>query len=82
MASSHIQRQYCYGNSTFDDNGNPVYPENGLQLTVDLSQDSGVSPFTATVDVKQGFAGVLQDALDRVLARHHGFSGHRPIKHR
>jgi flagellar hook-associated protein 2 len=52
------------GNGTFDNNGNPVYPENGLQFTVDLSQDSGVSPFTATIDVKQGFAGALNDALN------------------
>ena len=55
------------GDSTFDDNGNPVYPENGLLLGVDLSQNSGVLPFTATVRVKQGFAGVLGDALDAAL---------------
>jgi flagellar hook-associated protein 2 len=53
------------GNSAFDStNGSPLYAENGLQLTVDLSQDSGVSPFTATIDVKQGFAGALNDALN------------------
>jgi flagellar capping protein FliD len=52
------------GNSTFDDNGDPVYPENGLYLTVDLSQ---AGTFTATVRVKQGFAGTLEDALDRTL---------------
>jgi flagellar hook-associated protein 2 len=52
------------GNSTFDSiNGSPLYAENGLQLTVDLSQDSGASPFTATIDVKQGFAGAIEDAL-------------------
>jgi flagellar hook-associated protein 2 len=52
------------GNSTFNDNGDPVCPENGLQLSVDLSQDG---TFTATVRVKQGFAGAIEDALDRML---------------
>jgi flagellar hook-associated protein 2 len=52
------------GNSSFDDNGDPVYPENGLQLSVDLSQDD---IFTATVWVKQGFAGEMEDALDLTL---------------
>ncbi|MHC4333379.1 MAG: flagellar filament capping protein FliD [Planctomycetota bacterium] len=52
------------GDSTFDDNSNPVYPENGLQLSVDLSQ-TGV--FTATVRVKQGFTGAIEDALDNML---------------
>jgi len=52
------------GNSTFDDNGDPVYAENGLQLSVDLSQNG---TFTSTVRVKQGFAGALEDVLDTVL---------------
>jgi len=52
------------GDSTFDDDGEPLHAENGLQLSVDLSQD-GV--FTATVRVKQGFAGAMQDATDRIL---------------
>jgi flagellar hook-associated protein 2 len=52
------------GDSSFDENGDPVYPENGLQLSVDLSQDN---TFTATVRVKQGFAGAIEDALDRML---------------
>ena len=52
------------GESSFDDNGDPVNPENGLQLSVDLSQDG---TFTATVRVKQGFAGAVEDALDRML---------------
>jgi len=42
------------GDSTFDDDGNPMYPENALQFSVDLSQDD---TFTATVRVKQGFTG-------------------------
>jgi len=57
------------GDSTFDDYGNAMYAENGLQLSVDLSQD-GV--FTATVRVKQGFAGATEDALDLVLKSTNG----------
>ena len=52
------------GNSTFDGNGDPVYPENALQLSIDLSQDN---TFTATVRVKQGFAGAIEDVLDNML---------------
>jgi len=52
------------GNSTFDDNGDPMYPENALQLSVDLSQNG---TFTATVRVKQGFSGAIEDALDNML---------------
>lgn len=52
------------GNSSFDENGDPVYPENSLQLSVDLSQDGA---FTAAVRVKQGFAGAIEDAIDRML---------------
>ncbi len=52
------------GDSTFDDNGDPMYPENALQLSVDLSQDG---TFTATVRVKQGFTGAIEDALDKML---------------
>ncbi len=52
------------GDSTFDDDGEPVNPENGLQLSVDLGQDG---TFAATVRVKQGFAGAMTDILDRVL---------------
>ena len=59
-----IQGNMILGNSTFDDNGDPLYPENGLQLSVDRSQDG---TFTATVQVKQGFAGAMSDALDRML---------------
>ncbi len=52
------------GNGTFDENGYPVYAENGLQLSVDLSSD-GI--YAATVRVKQGFAGRLEDQLDNML---------------
>jgi flagellar capping protein FliD len=53
------------GNSTFDSNNKPVYSENGLQLSVDLSQSG---PINATVRVKQGFAGALEDSLTNMLA--------------
>jgi flagellar hook-associated protein 2 len=52
------------GDSSFDDNGYPLYPENNLQLSVDLSQDGTL---TATVRVKQGFAGAVEDMLDYTL---------------
>jgi flagellar capping protein FliD len=52
------------GASTFDSDGNPINPEHGLQLSVDLSQDG---TFTAAVRVKQGFAGAMVDTLDRIL---------------
>jgi len=59
-----INSNIITGNSTFDSKGKPVNPENGLQLSVDLSQDG---TFTATVRVKQGFAGAIEDVLDRIL---------------
>ena len=52
------------GDSTFDDNGDPLYPENNLQLSVDLSVNDD---FTATVYVKQGVVGALEDVLEDVL---------------
>ncbi|MBN2133943.1 MAG: flagellar filament capping protein FliD [Sedimentisphaerales bacterium] len=57
------------GDGTFTDDGNAVYPENGLQLSVDLSQDGA---FTATVRVKQGFTGAMDDVLDRILKATNG----------
>ncbi|MHC4526685.1 MAG: flagellar filament capping protein FliD, partial [Planctomycetota bacterium] len=52
------------GDMTFDDNGNPVYPEHSLQLSVDLTQNG---THTVTVRVRQGFAGAIEDALDNML---------------
>jgi flagellar capping protein FliD len=59
-----IQGNMVIGDSTFDGNGKPLHPESGLQLRIDTSQEG---TFTATVRVKQGFAGALEDALDRIL---------------
>jgi len=52
------------GDSTFDDDGDPLYPENGLQLSIDTSQDG---TYTATVRVKQGFAGAIEETLESML---------------
>jgi flagellar capping protein FliD len=62
--NASLQDNIVTGDSTFNEHGDPVYPENGLQLSVDLSQDG---TFAATVRVKQGFAGALEDILDRIL---------------
>jgi len=52
------------GDSTFNEDGLAINPENGLQLGGDLSQDV---TFTATVRVKQGFTGAMEDALNNIL---------------
>jgi flagellar capping protein FliD len=56
---------FVTGNSDFDDDGNPLYPENGLQFTINPTQPDDT--YTATVNVKQGMAGVLEDLLNEVL---------------
>jgi len=52
------------GDSTFDDNGRPLYPENALQLSVDLTS---TGTFTGSIRVKQGMVGALEDFLDEIL---------------
>jgi flagellar hook-associated protein 2 len=52
------------GNSSFDSHGDPLYGENGLQLSVDLSRDG---TYSASVWIKQGFAGAMEVALDKML---------------
>jgi len=54
------------GNSAFDDNGDPVYPENNLQVTAPTTGTPS-STIYATVRVKQGFTGAIEDAIDRML---------------
>lgn len=56
---------FVTGNSDFDDNGDPLYPENGLQFTVDPNQPD--ETYEATINVKQGMAGALEDLLDEIL---------------
>jgi len=48
------------GDDEFDDDGEPLYPENGLQITVELGTDG---TFEAEVRVKQGCVGALEDLL-------------------
>jgi len=63
--SATIQGNMIIGNSTFEEeSGAPLYAENGLQLSIDRSQDG---TFTATVQVRQGFAGAMMNALDHML---------------
>jgi len=57
------------GDSTFDSNGNPVHPENNLQLSVDLDTNGtyGTNENPIVVHIKQGFCGVLEDMLAKIL---------------
>jgi flagellar hook-associated protein 2 len=70
LASESTYRSATYsgnivtGNSAFDSNGDPLYAENALQLSVDLSTNGS---YTATVRVKQGFTGKIEDQIDRML---------------
>jgi len=54
------------GEGTFNDNGDPVYPEHSLQLTAPTTGTPS-STIYATVRVKQGFTGAIENALDRML---------------
>lgn len=63
-------------NSEFDDNGNPLYPENSLTFTVDLDDLIDINnAIEATIYVKQGFAGGIKETLDDILA----YNGRIPI---
>jgi len=58
------------GDSSFEiDGSGPKYPENGLQLKVDLSQAGtyGTDENPVVVYVKRGFAGILENMLDEIL---------------
>jgi len=54
------------GDSTFDTNSNPVYPEHSLQLTAPATGTPS-STIYATVRVKQGFTGAIEEVLDNML---------------
>jgi len=58
------------GNSTFTEGGIPTYAENGLFLSVDLSQDG---TFDATVRVRQGFTGAMEDVIERFVKSSDGW---------
>jgi flagellar hook-associated protein 2 len=54
------------GDSTFDTNGSPNYSENSLQITAPTTGTPGSTVY-ATIRVKQGFTGAIEDTLDRML---------------
>jgi len=61
-----ITEKIATGDSTFDSNGDPLYPENALQLTIDKTNMSeGDNDYT--VYVKQGFTGKIEDSIDKML---------------
>jgi flagellar capping protein FliD len=57
-----IDGNVIIGESSFTDDGYPVNPENGLQLTAPTTGTPGSTSY-ATVRVKQGFAGGMEDSL-------------------
>jgi flagellar capping protein FliD len=57
------------GNSEFDDSGRPLYPENGFSLTAEYG---GTGTLAATVRVKEGFAGKLEDSINEILKTNTG----------
>ena len=61
-----ISGNIIIGDSTFDTNSDPVYPEHSLQLTAPTTGTPG-STIYATVMVKQGFAGAIEESLDNML---------------
>jgi flagellar capping protein FliD len=58
------------GDSTFDSKGNPVHDENGLQLSIGTSVDG---TYTAAIQVKQGFAGTMEDTVNSILKAQTGY---------
>lgn len=66
-----IVDNYITGDSTFNDDGQPNNPENGLQVTASITGTAGSTVY-ATIRVKQGFAGAIEDTLDKVLAATNG----------
>jgi flagellar hook-associated protein 2 len=53
------------GITTFDDDGNPISPENSLQFTVDLTQAAGT--YTSSISVKQGIMSKLDEYIEGIL---------------
>ncbi|HPS54856.1 MAG TPA: flagellar filament capping protein FliD, partial [Sedimentisphaerales bacterium] len=54
------------GNSEFSSSGEPLYGENALQLTAPITGTAN-SQLTGVINIKHGFAGVMEDALDMML---------------
>lgn len=59
------------GNSSFDSRGYSIYDENSLIMSVDATKTSG-TPITASIRLKQGFAGAADDNLDTILDPYNG----------
>ena len=67
-----IDGNIVMGDTSIDSTtGEPVYPEYNLHVTVDVSKTlpGGV---TAIINVKQGFAGAVEDVLKDILDSEHG----------
>ncbi len=54
------------GGTYYIDGSGDDNPENSLSLTVDATKTSG-TPLTATISIKQGFAGELEEAVEDML---------------
>ncbi|MDO8302725.1 MAG: flagellar filament capping protein FliD, partial [Sedimentisphaerales bacterium] len=67
--SATVEGNVIIGDSQFDDKGRPLYSENGLSLTAEYT---GTGTLTATVRVKEGFAGKLEDNLNDILKSNYG----------
>ncbi|MFC1676900.1 flagellar filament capping protein FliD [Planctomycetota bacterium] len=56
-----------FDTDSFDPNTNaPLYLENSLQLTIDLNKTEADETYEATINVKQGIAGTLEDMFDEI----------------
>jgi len=53
------------GITTFDDDGEPIYPENSLQFTVDLTQAEGT--YTSSISIKQGIMNKLDEYIEGIV---------------
>lgn len=62
--SATVSGNSIIGNSQFDKDGRAINPENGLSLTAEYT---GSGTLTATIRVKEGFAGNLESNLKEVL---------------
>lgn len=50
-----------------DSNGQPLFAAGSLQFSIDLTQTAADGTYNATIRVKQGVAGSLEDLLDQTL---------------
>lgn len=53
------------GITAFDSEGNPTYPENSLQFTVDLAQPAGT--YKSSISIKQGIMNKLDEYIAKIL---------------